>query len=111
MMDINLQNLLVLLGLNDHDFSGDVQFTGTDPIIYSPHRLGLAVSIVLAAKAVSTAAIWKMRTGKDQDIKINLNAALHHLHSIDYMWLYDHQIELHVIKEAITDFYQCADHR
>jgi len=82
-VDFDLTNqvdaLLQTVGLSVEDSGGILEFSGKDPIVPSVLRLAGASAIVLAAKAVSMAYIWKLRGGKGQDIKIDLGQALHRL--------------------------------
>ncbi|TWI20326.1 CoA transferase [Sphingobacterium siyangense] len=79
--DLNdeLEKLLNEIGLTQKDSGGNIEFTGKDPIVKSVFRLASASAIVLAAKAVSIAMLWKQRSGNGQNIKINLGQALHRL--------------------------------
>src|SRR5919201_652273 len=53
----------------------------------------------------------KLRSGRGQDVSVTTRDAIHGLHTISYMRQNGHPIELHVVKEAITSFYRCADGR
>ncbi|MDB5143436.1 MAG: carnitine dehydratase [Mucilaginibacter sp.] len=78
-LNAELEAVLNDLGLSQSDSGGDIEFTGKDPIVKSVFRLASASAIVLAAKAVTMAKIWQIKTGEGQDIKINLGQALHRL--------------------------------
>lgn len=106
-----LHNLYSILGLSDKTRGGSVTIVGRDPIIASPHRIGEACAAALAAQGKAIATIWKMRTGRDQDVTVDLKTAIHGLHSIDFIKQNGYPIELHVVKEAITSFYQTRDGR
>lgn len=64
------------VGLTTVDSGGKLEFSGLDPIIPSPHRFGTMAAIGLAAKAVAVAALWRERTGEEQDIAVDVRKAL-----------------------------------
>ena len=64
------------VGLTTADTGGKVEFAGLDPIIPSPHRFGTMAAIGLAAKAIAVAALWRQRTGEEQDIAVDVRKAL-----------------------------------
>jgi crotonobetainyl-CoA:carnitine CoA-transferase CaiB-like acyl-CoA transferase len=64
------------VGMSIADSGGKVTFYGRDPIIPSPHRFGSMAAIGLAAKAVAVAALWRHRTGEEQDIAVDVRKAL-----------------------------------
>jgi crotonobetainyl-CoA:carnitine CoA-transferase CaiB-like acyl-CoA transferase len=64
------------VGLTTLDSGGKLEFSGLDPIIPSPHRFGTMAAIGLAAKAVAVAALWRERTGEEQDIAVDVRKAL-----------------------------------
>ncbi|MBX9725489.1 MAG: CoA transferase, partial [Candidatus Obscuribacterales bacterium] len=111
MSDTDLNQLLELLRLSPGEAGGNVQIVGNDPVVASPHRLGEASAIALAAQGAGIASIWKMRSGRGQNVTVNLADAVHGLHTLTYMKQHGHPISLHVVKEAITDFHRCGDGR
>src|SRR5215813_1054671 len=64
------------VGMSTADSGGKLTFYGADPIIPSPHRFGSMAAIGLAAKAVAVAALWQLRTGEGQDIRVDVRKAL-----------------------------------
>ena len=54
-----------------------VLFTGRDPILQSPFRLGACMAIPAMASGVGAAAIWRERTGQAQELSIDLRQALY----------------------------------
>lgn len=71
-----VESVLRGVGLSAADSGGRLTFYGQDPIIPSAFRFGAMPAIVLAAKAVSVAALWRHRTGEGQDIHVDLRKAL-----------------------------------
>src|SRR5215467_13219929 len=63
------------VGMSAADSGGKISFYGRDPIIPSPHRFGSMAAIGLAAKAVAVAALWRHRTGEEQDIAVDVRKA------------------------------------
>src|SRR5260221_673664 len=78
-----LRALLKGIDLAPEDSGGKVTFAGEDPIFPSVHRLGAVGALALAANAVGIAAIWRMRTGRGQDISVDLRHAIHML-NVEY---------------------------
>ena len=72
------------LGISESDMSGKVSFEGKDPYVASKHHLGESTATLLALFGMELAAIWKLRTGKGQDIKVNVRNAMCNLAAIMY---------------------------
>ena len=68
-------NILREVGLSIGDSGGKVTFAGAEPVRKTTMKAGAAPAIILAANAVAEAAIWRERTGVDQDIHIDLRKA------------------------------------
>ena len=64
------------VGMTAADSGGKLTFYGQDPIVPSCLRFGAMSAISLAAKAVAAAAIWKLRSGEEQDIHVDVRKAL-----------------------------------
>lgn len=65
------------IGGGAEDAGGRVLFTGRDPILQSPFRLGACMAIPAMAGGVGAAAIWRERTGQAQELSIDLRQALY----------------------------------
>ena len=65
------------IGGSAEDAGGRVLFTGRDPILQSPFRLGACMAIPAMAGGVGAAAIWRERTGQAQELSIDLRQALY----------------------------------
>ena len=72
-----LERLLAGTGVKIGDIGGTVRFAGEDPIFPSAIRLGSVFALSAMAAAVGAAAIGKLRTGKGQDLSIDLRTASH----------------------------------
>ena len=76
------------------DWSGDsaasVTFTGgTDPVLPTPFRIGVAGAATLAAAGLAAAALWETRSGRRQSVTVDLRQATASLRSGTYMKLGD----------------------
>jgi crotonobetainyl-CoA:carnitine CoA-transferase CaiB-like acyl-CoA transferase len=74
-----LDDLLRDIGLSATDAGGSVSFTGADPILASRLRLAAGIGIPTMAGAVAAAAIWRLRTGRGQDLGLDLRQAVHQI--------------------------------
>ncbi|MFJ6841603.1 CoA transferase [Streptomyces griseoluteus] len=73
------EEVLAGIGLKPDDTGGDLTFEGADPVVPSTLRLGAASGIALVAKSAAVAALWKDRTGRGQDIHMDLRKGPHRL--------------------------------
>src|SRR5258708_36658309 len=71
-----LNDVLKDVGLSTADSGGKITFHGRDPIIPALFRFGSLSAIALTAKAVGVAALWRLRTGEEQDIEVDVRKAL-----------------------------------
>jgi len=71
-----VDDVLKDVGMSTADSGGKVSFYGRDPIVPSSFRFGAMAAIGLAAKAVAVAALWRDRTGEEQDIEVDVRKAL-----------------------------------
>jgi crotonobetainyl-CoA:carnitine CoA-transferase CaiB-like acyl-CoA transferase len=78
-MEVNtksvMQTLLTALDLPLDAIEKNIRFTGSDPVVPSRYRVGLASATALAAQAVGIMEIWKQRGGRDQTATIDLRRA------------------------------------
>ena len=113
----HLAELLASVGLSETDAGGNVDFTGSDPVLPGTLRLGGGTAIALAAKSVAIAKIWQMRGGRGQDISTDLRVGPHRLCPF-----YDEKWELlngYPMKDPVrvddafsaANFYRTADDR
>lgn len=79
-----LHELLLLGGLPRAE-ADRASSTGTDPVFPTPYRVGEAGAAALAAVGIGAARLWKLRTGRDQDVSIDLRAAAAALRSARYL--------------------------
>jgi len=76
-IDAKFRDFCGVLGLDQSDAGGKITFVGEDPILPSRHRLGACISIPIMATAVGAATIWRMRSGRGQDLQLDLRKAIH----------------------------------
>src|SRR6516165_12205760 len=65
------------IGLDARDTGGAIKFVGADPIFDSRFRIGASISIPIMAAAAGAAIVWRNRTGRGQDLSIDLRKAIH----------------------------------
>jgi crotonobetainyl-CoA:carnitine CoA-transferase CaiB-like acyl-CoA transferase len=72
------------------DPAASVTFTGgTDPVLPTPFRIGVAGAATLAATGLAAAALWEIRRGRRQSVTVDLRQATASLRSGTYMKLGD----------------------
>src|ERR1700704_5769511 len=70
------------------DQAGAVTFTGgTDPLLPTPFRIGVAGAATVAAAGLAASALWEARTGRRQQVTVDLRQATASLRSGTYMKL------------------------
>lgn len=74
--DETCQRLLAQMGVLPDELAGSITISGADPIVASAHRLGAAAAAALAAQGAAVAAIWKQRSGRGQDVSVDLRRAV-----------------------------------
>ncbi len=67
--------LLSRIGLTEDDPGGQVRIVGSDPVLPSRLRYGAATASAIAAEAAGIATLWRMRSGRGQDVTIDLARA------------------------------------
>jgi len=107
--DAALRTILPVAGWSP-DRAADVTFTGgTDPVLPTPFRIGVAGAATVAAAALAAAALWEARTGRRQQVSVDLRQATASLRSGTYMKLGEG--ELPHRRNAIMGCYQTNDGR
>lgn len=108
-----LQQLLSVLGLDPEAGGGAVTISGEDPVVYSRHRPGAATAAALAAQGLAISTIWRMRTGRGQDVSVDLRRATHvGLRTINHVRQNGIAHELYPRSSTgLSDFYRTKDDR
>ena len=115
--DINAEFRSVMreLGLSPEDTGGRITFVGEDPIFPSVHRLGASISIPIMAAAAGIADIWRQRTGRGQDLTLDLRKAIHGINP-GYKFMptvngYPYQVPFGIGNPMNFDLYRTKDGR
>jgi crotonobetainyl-CoA:carnitine CoA-transferase CaiB-like acyl-CoA transferase len=87
-----------------------VTFTGgTDPVLPTPFRIGVAGSATVAASGLAAAELWELRTGRRQEVAVDLRQAAASLRSGHYMSLGDGKLS--AARNSIMGVYPSRDGR
>ncbi|MGD0431731.1 MAG: CoA transferase [Acetobacteraceae bacterium] len=104
-----LRSILPAAGISA-DRAASVEITGgTDPILPTPFRIGVAGSATLAATGLAAANLWEMRTGRRQSIAVDVRRATASLRSGHYMKLGDGEVSTR--RNSIMGVYPTKDGR
>ncbi|HEY6854722.1 MAG TPA: CoA transferase [Mycobacterium sp.] len=76
-VNVRFRSLMNELGLSPEDTGGIIRFVGEDPIFPSVHRLGACIGIPIMLGAAGIADIWRQRSGRGQDLTLDLRKAIH----------------------------------
>ena len=80
-----LSTLTSIAGWDEQRIS-EVEFTGgTDPILPTPFRIGDTAAASLAAVGLAVSDLWKIRTGRGQDVGVDVRQATASMRSSRYM--------------------------
>jgi crotonobetainyl-CoA:carnitine CoA-transferase CaiB-like acyl-CoA transferase len=87
-----------------------VEFTGgTDPVLPTPFRIGVAGTATLAATGLAAADLWEIRSGRRQQVAVDLRRAAASLRSGHYMKLGDGNVS--TARNTIMGVYPTKDGR
>ena len=85
MTDDALRTLLPIAGwLEDRDHVVEIT-GGTDPLLPTPFRIGETSAAALAAIGLAVADLWGLRTGRRQEVAVDIRQATASLRSVRYM--------------------------
>ena len=95
-------------GFDDAALS-QVQFTGAEPVLPSSFAVGTAAQATIAASALAAAELWRLRTGRRQDVGVDMRRAAIEFRSERYLRV-DGKVpdEYH---DDIAGLYRCGDGR
>ncbi len=80
-----LRTILPIAGWPE-ERAGAVEITGgADPVLPTPFRIGAAGAAALAATGLAAADLWELRTGRRQEVAVDLRQAVASLRSGHYM--------------------------
>ena len=104
-----LRAILPVAGWGDTQ-AADVTFTGgADPVLPTPFRIGAAGAASLAATGLAAAELWQIRTGRRQQVGVDLRQATAALRSGHYLQLAGTDISS--ARNPIMGFYPTRDGR
>jgi crotonobetainyl-CoA:carnitine CoA-transferase CaiB-like acyl-CoA transferase len=104
-----LRTILPVAGWSG-DPAGTVAFSGgTDPVLPTPFRIGMAGAATVAAAGLATARLWEARTGRRQQVTVDLRQAAASLRSGTYMKLGDGKLS--AARNSIMGVYRSKDGR
>src|SRR5579883_3299470 len=104
-----LNRVLPALGMGAAD-AASVSFSGGgDPVVRTPFRVGIAGAATVAAAGLAAARLWEQRTGRRQNVGVDLRHAAASLRSGTYMKLGDG--ELSHARNSVMGFYPAKDGR
>src|SRR5277367_5549606 len=86
-----------------------IAFTGAEPVLPSSFAVGTAAQATIGASALAAGEIWRQRTGRRQDVAVDMRAAAIEFRSERYLHV-DHKPhgEYH---DPINGLYRCGDGR
>jgi crotonobetainyl-CoA:carnitine CoA-transferase CaiB-like acyl-CoA transferase len=88
----------------------EVMFSGdADPILPTPFRVGVAGAATLAATGLAAADLWRQRTGRSQDVGVDVRQATASLRSGHYLQIGDGALS--TARNSIMGFYPTKDGR
>jgi crotonobetainyl-CoA:carnitine CoA-transferase CaiB-like acyl-CoA transferase len=82
---------------------------GTDPVLPTPFRIGVAGTATLAATGLAAAELWEIRSGRRQHVAVDLRRATASLRSGHYMKLGDGDVS--AARNTIMGVYPTKDAR
>ena len=104
-----LRAILPIAGWGDTQ-AADVTFTGgADPVLPTPFRIGTAGAAALAASGVAAAELWQLRTGRRQQVSVDVRQATAALRSGTYLALAGTDISS--ARNPVMGFYPSRDGR
>ena len=87
-----------------------VKFTGdADPILPTPFRIGTAAAATVAATGIAASELWETRTGRHQQVAVDVRQATASLRSGHYMKLGDSEVS--AARNSIMGVYPTRDGR
>jgi crotonobetainyl-CoA:carnitine CoA-transferase CaiB-like acyl-CoA transferase len=104
-----LRTILPVAGWPD-TLAAAVTFTGgTDPVLPTPFRIGVAGAATVAASGLAAAELWELRTGRRQQVAVDLRQATASLRSGHYMSLGEGKLS--AARNSIMGVYPSRDGR
>lgn len=89
----------------------NVNVIGKDPVFETPHRIGEAAAIALAASAALVNQLWYLQTKRNQNVTINVADAAISLKSVWYLTQRGYNIPFPDLHYPTINFYKTRDDR
>jgi crotonobetainyl-CoA:carnitine CoA-transferase CaiB-like acyl-CoA transferase len=106
-----LSELLDRVGLAEPP-GGEVSISGRDPIWAARYPIGEAAAVVLSAIGVAVNDLWELRTGRRQQVRLDVRRAAASLRGSHYILLNGELVTRPDFPElAYSDLYRCRDGR
>jgi len=67
------------------EVKGSAEISGADPVLRTPYRVGTAGAAALAATGIAASELWSLRSGRRQQVSVDLRAAAASLRSGAYL--------------------------
>src|ERR1041385_1502793 len=83
--------------------------TGTEPPLPSSFAIGMAVQATIAASALAAAEVWRLRTGRQQEVSVDMRDAAIEFRSERYLRVSGQSPK--EIWDKIAGLYRCGDGR
>ena len=87
----------------------EIHFTGAEPVLPSSFAVGTAAQATIAASALAAAELWRLRTGRQQSVSVDMRRAAIEFRSERYLRVNGEVPEDH--HDAIAGLYRCGDGR
>jgi crotonobetainyl-CoA:carnitine CoA-transferase CaiB-like acyl-CoA transferase len=108
----SLRTLLSQIGLAEANAGGSISIDGEEPVVPSRHRLGTASAVALAAQGAAIATIWRQRSGRGQDVAVDLRqAAVPGLATADHLSQNGHPVDRGRTPAMAANFFAAKDGR
>ena len=86
-----------------------ITLTGSEPVLASSFAVGTAAQATVAASALAAAELWRLRTGRQQRISVDMRDAAIEFRSEHYLGIDGKPVEDH--RDSIAGLYRCGDGR
>jgi crotonobetainyl-CoA:carnitine CoA-transferase CaiB-like acyl-CoA transferase len=104
-----LRTILPIAGWSDGQATTAAFTGGADPVLPTPFRIGTAGAATIAASGLAAAELWRTRTGRHQQVAVDLRRAAASLRSGHYMQLADAKVS--TARNTIMGVYPTKDGR
>src|SRR5687767_12168269 len=86
-----------------------VTMTGAEPVLPSSFPVGTAAQATIAAATLAAAELWRLRTGRQQRVSVDMRDAAIEFRSEHYLCLDGKPVDDH--RDPVTGVYRCGDGR